>query len=693
MRYLCNQSFANKTVYANTLYYSIVTQRRASLFAEPPHIAVATAMVKIAVSRSSRFHRVHQYYLRQRVFRRPVWCPVRDAPSDTKTRRVPIPKDYFAPKPRPNVVRTTDPCFRMRSFKRSSLRRKRDKKYKKYTKGYKNADPFDDRHDDDLHEYCDAKEEDIFASTTDVAAYCFVYFDALENEPEDTIIPSEDAFYPLDDDELDAEFHDAEQESTGLDENGLTEDEVEQDRAANYEREIPSKLHLSWVMYHMQYGVDLGEFVQTIDPIGQFRILKFLMSPAMLRACGEQRILDVAAVTTRVSRSYFEPLAGFPAVLQCVPEGGKSIPLIPHGFQGMGTVDCPMPTRYDALLSSAGADAPIVIDTGASTSLTPDLSDFVTPLEPVQSAEVNGLTGKTKVVGKGLVEWTIRDYWGVVQVIRTTAVFVPDASIRLFSPQAYFQDNEGKGRCVIEGRKSRLELPNGAVLEFPYNCGSNLPLMLPDQMPIQAGLLRSDAEFMVSGPFQSLLSVADMTNQNLRPSQKELLLLHQKLGHANFQWCQRLSQVPRSDTQKQVLHTKTNNVSSCDAPLCFACQIAKQSRRTPDTRSTSHPEPMILREGDLTPGSCVSMDQYISATPGRLPNTKGKEKKELKYNGGTIFVDHASSHVYLKHQVSLTAGETLRAKKAFEQYASSFGVRVKHYRADNVPFRTDSLCS
>ena len=409
----------------------------------------------------------------------------------------------------------------------------------------------------------------------------------------------------------------------------------------------------------MQYGVDLGEFVQMIDPIGQFHILKFLMLPTMLQACSEQRILDVAAVMMCISQSYFEPLARFLAVLQCVPEGGKSIPLIPHGFQGMGTVDCPMLMHYDVLLLSASANAPIIIDMGASTSLTLDLSDFVTPLEPVQSAKVNGLMGKTKVVRKGLIEWTIRDYWGVIQVIRMTAVFVPDASIRLFSPQAYFQDNEGKGHCIIEGRKSHLELPNGTVLEFPYNCGSNLPLMLPDQMPIQAGLLQSDVEFMVSGPFQSFLSVTDMMNQNLHPSQKELLLLHQKLGHANFQWCQHLSQVPHLDTQKQVLYTKTNNVSSCNVPLCFACQIAKQSHRTPDTCSTSHPKPMILHEGNLMPGSCVSMDQYISATPGCLLNMKGKEKKELKYNGGMIFVDHTSSHVYLKHQVSLMAGETL----------------------------------
>ena len=266
----------------------------------------------------------------------------------------------------------------------------------------------------------------------------------------------------------------------------------------------------------MQYGVNLGEFVQTIDPIGQFHILKFLMLPTMLQACSKQCILDVAAVMMCISWSYYEPLVGFLAVLQCVPEGGNSIPLTPHGFQGMGTVDCPMLTHYNTLLLSAGADAPIVIDMGVSTSLTPDLSDFVTPLEPVQSAKVNGLMGKTKVVRKGLIE-----------------------------------------------------------------------------------------------------------------------------------------------TQKQVLYTKTNNVSSCDAPLCFACQIAKQSCCTPATCSTSHLEPMILCEGNLMPGSCVSMDQYISATPGHLPNMKGKEKKELKYNGGTIFVDHVSSHIYLKHQVSLTAGETL----------------------------------
>jgi ribosomal protein S12 methylthiotransferase accessory factor YcaO len=34
----------------------------------------------------------------------------------------------------------------------------------------------------------------------------------------------------------------------------------------------------------------------------------------------------------------------------------------------------------------------------------------------------------------------------------------------------------------------------------------------------------------------------------------------------------------------------------------------------------------------------------------------------------------------------LNTGETLRAKKAFEQVAAQFGITITGYRADNVPF-------
>ena len=95
---------------------------------------------------------------------------------------------------------------------------------------------------------------------------------------------------------------------------------------------------------------------------------------------------------------------------------------------------------------------------------------------------------------------------------------------------------------------------------------------------------------------------------------------------------------------------------------------------------------MIRRQNNLQPGDMVSLDQYVSRAPGRLPHTAGKENKKNKYAGGTIFVDHASQYIFLRHQVGLTAAKTLKAKIAYEQMSESCGVKIKGYLADNVPF-------
>jgi hypothetical protein len=44
--------------------------------------------------------------------------------------------------------------------------------------------------------------------------------------------------------------------------------------------------------------------------------------------------------------------------------------------------------------------------------------------------------------------------------------------------------------------------------------------------------------------------------------------------------------------------------------------------------------------------------------------------------------------IYLRHQVSLRAGETVRVKQAFKQFAKQNGVKIKSYRADNLPFNS-----
>ena len=64
-------------------------------------------------------------------------------------------------------------------------------------------------------------------------------------------------------------------------------------------------------------------------------------------------------------------------------------------------------------LSDKGDDLlPIVIDSGASISLTANYNDFVGPIRPATITELRGLSHTTKVHGVGKVEWTVRDVFG-----------------------------------------------------------------------------------------------------------------------------------------------------------------------------------------------------------------------------------------------------------------------------------------
>jgi hypothetical protein len=94
--------------------------------------------------------------------------------------------------------------------------------------------------------------------------------------------------------------------------------------------------------------------------------------------------------------------------------------------------------------------------------------------------------------------------------------------------------------------------------------------------------------------------------------------------------------------------------------------FSKIKRKKP-TKSTNSergypPNEMMIRAGDLRPGQCVSVYQFVSSVHGRLPHTMGKEPSKLKYHEGIIFLDHASSVIFLVNQSLLRVEETLQSK-------------------------------
>ena len=90
--------------------------------------------------------------------------------------------------------------------------------------------------------------------------------------------------------------------------------------------------------------------------------------------------------------------------------------------------DCTDSTS-DIYVSSCFDDLPIVIDTGASNSISPKASDFVGMIEKSDLASLKQVNGTTPVCGEGKVCWKIEDFNGTRRSVTTEAYYVPSATI------------------------------------------------------------------------------------------------------------------------------------------------------------------------------------------------------------------------------------------------------------------------
>ena len=115
--------------------------------------------------------------------------------------------------------------------------------------------------------------------------------------------------------------------------------------------------------------------------------------------------------------------------------------------------------------------------------------------------------------------------------------------------------------------------------------------------------------------------VTNEANQNLTPSQKELLRWHFRLVHIGFQHVQWLIH-----TEYLKVQGNSKEVANCERPKCAACEFGNVHRR-PNKVNTIKKNPIKeqeLKKDHLLPGQMVSADHYILLAPGRLYHTKGK---------------------------------------------------------------------
>jgi len=169
-----------------------------------------------------------------------------------------------------------------------------------------------------------------------------------------------------------------------------------------------------------------------------------------------------------------------------------------------------------------------IVDSGASRTSTFDPKDFVPgSLKLFEKPPVlTGISGSLEIKGQGDIKFQVVMDSGTVKEITTQAYWIPEMKCRLFSPQSFFDDNEGHStgdyRFVVEGGSSCFKFGEGLDNQLTLEMDSKTKL---HQFKAYNSVLTEENAQILKA------CVEDNSNKNLTLSQKLWFKLHCKLGH------------------------------------------------------------------------------------------------------------------------------------------------------------------
>jgi hypothetical protein len=138
--------------------------------------------------------------------------------------------------------------------------------------------------------------------------------------------------------------------------------------------------------------------------------LLWLTQFKMIASLSSSNFLTTGTKTTRLKTSSRQAMIAASRLTS--EDTNDSIPF--DETEEAATDGVALTTRKRSVYFSYNKDGhPIVIYTGASVFLTPNLKDFVGGIRPAPIGALNGLSTTTTVHGMGTVEWTICDLFGV----------------------------------------------------------------------------------------------------------------------------------------------------------------------------------------------------------------------------------------------------------------------------------------
>ena len=198
----------------------------------------------------------------------------------------------------------------------------------------------------------------------------------------------------------------------------------------------------------------------------------------------------------------------------------------------------------------------ILWDTGATSSVTFDSSDIVhgTFVPENGLSFMKGLAKGLDIKGSGTVKYGVLDNNNVLIYLTSRAYYVPTATRRIFSPQAYFQHDTTSPDVLSSQNRLGIELKiptdtttNPNIVSILYNSRNNLPTFYACQVGTTATTDTTTTDSIKCGTksiqsnFASLMShVTEVINTNLSSAQKLLMSWHVRFGHFHLKAVQQV---------------------------------------------------------------------------------------------------------------------------------------------------------
>jgi hypothetical protein len=215
-----------------------------------------------------------------------------------------------------------------------------------------------------------------------------------------------------------------------------------------------------------------------------------------------------------------------------------------------------------SLMNFTPGGKPICIDTGTSSCISNDKTDFI-ELTPSTDTFLKGISSGLNIESKGTLCWKItNDFGNEVSLHIHNSLYVPTAPMCLLSPQSVLQQTKKPSDGFQIYADKGIFRFSGYQKTIYYNTTNNLPIFFTS-----TDLTKTAISHATSLTIAAFLGSVEHTD-NLSSLQRKLLQKHQQMGHLNMTAIQDLA-------RKGFFGESNKSLANCDQPLCKACLHGK----------------------------------------------------------------------------------------------------------------------